>query len=157
MVAGLVVAYFSEYASSHWLVGRALGIRFTGYGLHGTSHPHLYPPGARFLFSRLPLLSARVDPASLRAASPAARADRKSTRLNSSHANISYAVFCLKKKQPTTPLIVLDTLFLYTRWISPQSLSHTVPSDFSLVLSRCSAPSLPPDAKLPISLSLPIS
>src|SRR3712207_7600465 len=28
-----------------------------------------------------------------------ARGDRKSTRLNSSHANISYAVFCLKKKQ----------------------------------------------------------
>src|SRR3712207_8296839 len=28
--------------------------------------------------------------------------DRKSTRLNSSHANISYAVFCLKKKQLTT-------------------------------------------------------
>src|SRR3712207_6859083 len=27
-------------------------------------------------------------------------ADRKSTRLNSSHANISYAVFCLKKKTP---------------------------------------------------------
>src|SRR3712207_7934977 len=29
----------------------------------------------------------------------AARGDRKSTRLNSSHANISYAVFCLKKKK----------------------------------------------------------
>src|SRR5947209_8891492 len=28
-----------------------------------------------------------------------AREDRKSTRLNSSHANISYAVFCLKKKR----------------------------------------------------------
>src|SRR3712207_9591157 len=28
-----------------------------------------------------------------------ARLDRKSTRLNSSHANISYAVFCLKKKK----------------------------------------------------------
>src|SRR3712207_8862440 len=27
------------------------------------------------------------------------RLDRKSTRLNSSHANISYAVFCLKKKK----------------------------------------------------------
>src|SRR3712207_8465808 len=27
--------------------------------------------------------------------------DRKSTRLNSSHANISYAVFCLKKKNTT--------------------------------------------------------
>src|SRR3712207_8319814 len=28
--------------------------------------------------------------------------DRKSTRLNSSHANISYAVFCLKKKKQRT-------------------------------------------------------
>src|SRR3712207_8309131 len=29
--------------------------------------------------------------------------DRKSTRLNSSHANISYAVFCLKKKKDHQP------------------------------------------------------
>src|SRR3712207_7950860 len=35
----------------------------------------------------------------LRHRSPAG--DRKSTRLNSSHANISYAVFCLKKKKTT--------------------------------------------------------
>src|SRR5258707_4719099 len=34
-----------------------------------------------------------------RLAMPAALEDRKSTRLNSSHANISYAVFCLKKKK----------------------------------------------------------
>src|SRR3712207_6908630 len=32
-------------------------------------------------------------------AEQARRGDRKSTRLNSSHANISYAVFCLKKKK----------------------------------------------------------
>src|SRR2546421_13022217 len=31
---------------------------------------------------------------------PPARGDRKSTRLNSSHDQISYAVFCLKKKNP---------------------------------------------------------
>src|SRR5207245_11213216 len=31
----------------------------------------------------------------------AADLDRKSTRLNSSHGSISYAVFCLKKKRPT--------------------------------------------------------
>src|SRR3712207_7493954 len=31
------------------------------------------------------------------------RLDRKSTRLNSSHANISYAVFCLKKKKIPNP------------------------------------------------------
>src|SRR3712207_6890342 len=32
---------------------------------------------------------------------PVGLRDRKSTRLNSSHANISYAVFCLKKKKNT--------------------------------------------------------
>src|SRR5258707_5842135 len=31
------------------------------------------------------------------------KTDRKSTRLNSSHANISYAVFCLKKKKTDEP------------------------------------------------------
>src|SRR3712207_8543276 len=34
--------------------------------------------------------------------------DRKSTRLNSSHANISYAVFCLKKKKNLLLLIVFS-------------------------------------------------
>src|SRR5258707_9235332 len=33
----------------------------------------------------------------------AGKTDRKSTRLNSSHANISYAVFCLKKKKTRAP------------------------------------------------------
>src|SRR5688572_31576831 len=33
----------------------------------------------------------------------AASEDRKSTRLNSSHSQISYAVFCLKKKKKTKP------------------------------------------------------
>src|SRR3712207_7257516 len=36
--------------------------------------------------------------------------DRKSTRLNSSHANISYAVFCLKKKM-TDGLTLYETLY----------------------------------------------
>src|SRR6185295_20108774 len=35
--------------------------------------------------------------------------DRKSTRLNSSHANISYAVFCLKKKNNERDCTALDT------------------------------------------------
>src|SRR5256885_6827747 len=37
-----------------------------------------------------------------KAAGLGAAADRKSTRLNSSHLVISYAVFCLKKKKPAT-------------------------------------------------------
>src|SRR3712207_7547448 len=44
-----------------------------------------------------------AGPRAAGAARPARpRADRKSTRLNSSHANISYAVFCLKKKNNQT-------------------------------------------------------
>src|SRR3712207_7042699 len=35
--------------------------------------------------------------------------DRKSTRLNSSHANISYAVFCLKKKKKKSLKVQLDS------------------------------------------------
>src|SRR3712207_8780737 len=38
------------------------------------------------------------------------RPDRKSTRLNSSHANISYAVFCLKKKKKKTTQAILEVL-----------------------------------------------
>src|SRR3712207_8042468 len=34
--------------------------------------------------------------------------DRKSTRLNSSHANISYAVFCLKKKKTENQKVLID-------------------------------------------------
>src|SRR3954462_12101030 len=37
------------------------------------------------------------------------RSDRKSTRLNSSHTIISYAVFCLKKKQTYATLCVLTS------------------------------------------------
>src|SRR5256885_8462242 len=38
--------------------------------------------------------------------------DRKSTRLNSSHLVISYAVFCLKKKKKTTLSIMLISIYL---------------------------------------------
>src|SRR3712207_7743408 len=56
-----------------------------------------------------PLLMGRLEPCDAsrgqfalwlaRAIRAGADEDRKSTRLNSSHANISYAVFCLKKKK----------------------------------------------------------
>src|SRR2546427_1393004 len=47
-----------------------------------------------------PLQHQPLDPRPLRAMDP----DRKSTRLNSSHSQISYAVFCLKKKKHTSEL-----------------------------------------------------
>src|SRR3712207_7114621 len=61
---------FTLGSTSHWF---DLHPRFRDGGLLGVAW---YSQGTRFL-----------------------RVDRKSTRLNSSHANISYAVFCLKKKK----------------------------------------------------------
>src|SRR5438034_7586531 len=43
------------------------------------------------------------------AGAAAARADRKSTRLNSSHTVISYAVFCLKKKKKNRIIYIKST------------------------------------------------
>src|SRR5438445_4289559 len=54
------------------------------------------PPGVRD--HGLPLADFVVIPAPRLGLDRLAHRDRKSTRLNSSHANISYAVFCLKKK-----------------------------------------------------------
>src|SRR3712207_7378255 len=45
---------------------------------------------------------------------PPAGEDRKSTRLNSSHANISYAVFCLKKKKKPLKISISQSLFKKT-------------------------------------------
>src|SRR5207249_10757310 len=60
--------------------------------------PRLLPfPGADFL-----------DPGA-----PAADRDRKSTRLNSSHVSISYAVFCLKKKNEGTQVAAVDNLLAH--------------------------------------------
>src|SRR3712207_6848235 len=56
--------------------------------------------GLVILLAGAMVLLAALGPsgASRAEAQPSESRDRKSTRLNSSHANISYAVFCLKKK-----------------------------------------------------------
>src|SRR3712207_7121248 len=68
-----------------------------GGHLLGEPRPDARPHGHRL--GELPAHAGHLSPA-----------DRKSTRLNSSHANISYAVFCLKKKTHST--ISSFTLFL---------------------------------------------
>src|SRR3712207_7123120 len=55
--------------------------------------------------------SLRLGDGCLQQRGTAAIADRKSTRLNSSHANISYAVFCLKKKTKTITAEICHPLF----------------------------------------------
>src|SRR5689334_24367727 len=65
------------------------------------------------LFRSFPQPQHRRSPARAAARAPPhpRRRDRKSTRLNSSHSSISYAVFCLKKKKNTKPIYTL----LHTR------------------------------------------
>src|SRR5947208_2746183 len=54
--------------------------------------------------------------------------DRKSTRLNSSHQIISYAVFCLKKKKTEIPTTTSITSALSGRYLDPTGM----PSPFSI-------------------------
>src|SRR3990167_10916901 len=52
------------------------------------------------------------------------REDRKSTRLNSSHSQISYAVFCLKKNQERTPFVNSVDLLVFQAHHQTYSSSH---------------------------------
>src|SRR2546430_11860475 len=54
---------------------------------------------------------------------PVSFTDRKSTRLNSSHSQISYAVFCLKKKKKTTGLCICNSRLLREHTLSTLKLS----------------------------------
>src|SRR2546430_7518597 len=64
-----------------------------------------------------------VEHARLQPACASVLIDRKSTRLNSSHSQISYAVFCLKKKKKTTTHIC----YLY-QTPHPQALRTPTPT-----------------------------
>src|SRR3712207_6994868 len=79
----------------------------------------------------------------LEAERDAARRDRKSTRLNSSHANISYAVFCLKKTPFTLPsptpsrypltsatLLLIYCLSVFSHLILPATLLSMINSSY---------------------------
>src|SRR2546427_5308134 len=76
------------YARVPELSGYVVGWPDVAARLYGQGHTRLEsaPLPARFVFSGV--MDVQAEPMS----------DRKSTRLNSSHSQISYAVFCLKKK-----------------------------------------------------------
>src|SRR2546430_3495021 len=80
----------------------------------------------------------------LRTVSTASETDRKSTRLNSSHSQISYAVFCLKKKKPKLTNRRPRQLTSYATLACEVTLSLTScrPSDYNSC-SACSHHSQP--------------
>src|SRR5690554_7367151 len=92
--AGLIVQHRARQPDQ--LTGTALGD--AGSGLHLL---HRFPPSCRaYPFPRATTFSASISRwASASSFFSRLFSDRKSTRLNSSHVRISYAVFCLKKKK----------------------------------------------------------
>src|SRR3712207_7633372 len=77
------------------MIDKSYPVALPGLVHNGSRHDD---GNARFteIMKRLPKLFARYR---IDSRSRFIQKDRKSTRLNSSHANISYAVFCLKKKK----------------------------------------------------------
>src|SRR2546430_10069667 len=68
-------------------------------GRLGTRENHRRPQLLVRIDARIEIARARPDLAALARHQSVDEPDRKSTRLNSSHSQISYAVFCLKKKK----------------------------------------------------------
>src|SRR2546426_2055976 len=79
---------------------------FRSSGSGGESRGPLSPDMRPWLFRLARCLHART--LCYRAKTAARKQDRKSTRLNSSHLVISYAVFCLKKKKDKDPTREID-------------------------------------------------
>lgn len=67
---GWLAIYDCTHSIGHYLVGRAVGIRFRFYGIRGSDHPEDYPPGLRQLMSLAPFWSVITDRASMRTAAP---------------------------------------------------------------------------------------
>src|SRR5256885_11449053 len=70
-----------------------------------------FQPAVSFVGSALADGASRTRTATFIPMIPSAKADRKSTRLNSSHLVISYAVFCLKKKKYTREVFYYTALW----------------------------------------------
>jgi hypothetical protein len=54
MLAGFVALYMNCHAIAHYAAGRLVGLEFRGYGVRGSDHPEVYPPGIRRLMEAAP-------------------------------------------------------------------------------------------------------
>src|SRR5438309_7985190 len=73
--------------------------RVTGQPISTFHHIDLFSPGSDTVMVEHDLEVKRGEISGRRRVGTRSGGDRKSTRLNSSHSSISYAVFCLKKKK----------------------------------------------------------
>jgi len=74
MLMSWFLVYICSHALAHWVAGRAVRIRFHGYGLRGTDQPEVYPPGMRQIMRVLPFFSALTEKTSMQQAGAVAQA-----------------------------------------------------------------------------------
>ncbi len=74
MLAGFIAVYLNCHSIAHYAAGRLVGLRFRGYGVRGTDHPEVYPPGIRRLMEATPFYVALSTRASREQAGRVARA-----------------------------------------------------------------------------------
>jgi hypothetical protein len=74
MLLGWFLIYICSHALAHWAAGRAMRIRFRGYGVRGTDQPEVYPPGIGQVMRMLPFFSALTEKTSMQQAGAVAKA-----------------------------------------------------------------------------------
>jgi len=74
MFAGFVAVYLNCHSIAHYAAGRLVGLKFRGYGVRGTDHPEVYPPGIRQLMQAAPFYVTLSTKASREQASGLAKA-----------------------------------------------------------------------------------
>lgn len=74
MIGGFISVYLNCHALAHYVAGRLVGLRFRGYGVRGTDHPEVYPPGIRQLMQAMPFYVALSTKESREQASGRAKA-----------------------------------------------------------------------------------
>jgi hypothetical protein len=74
MLAGFIAVYLNCHSIAHYAAGRLVGLKFRGYGVRGTDHPEVYPPGVRQLMQAAPFYVTLSTKASRERAGPLAKA-----------------------------------------------------------------------------------
>src|SRR5256884_3538574 len=112
---------------SHYPRARYSYHRFNGYTKWAGNPQRLACTKSDYAHRHLQLVLLRLTPAksTQRYLRRRSQLDRKSTRLNSSHGYISYAVFCLKKKNKHQILTMLPS-FLSSKQLTTIPASHSL-------------------------------
>jgi hypothetical protein len=111
MVAGFITVYLNCHALAHYLAGRAVGLRFRGYGVRGTDHPEVYPPGIRQLMQAAPFYVALSTKESREQAGGRAKAIYYAAgETSTAICSIAYAAIAAAAKVPGGSMLLIAVI-----------------------------------------------